>query len=63
MQGLPHTLPRFLFVTLSLFFLSTLGMGASRHLWHLDHTLVSAGIAMYYPVANYLLNCLWTFRH
>jgi hypothetical protein len=37
-------LPRFLFVTLSLFFLSTLAMAVSRHLWHLDHTLVWAGI-------------------
>lgn len=56
-------LPRFLFVMLSLFALSTLAMAVCRHVLELDHLTVSAGISVAFPVASYLLNWLWTFRH
>jgi putative flippase GtrA len=56
-------LPRFLFVMTSLFAISTLAMALCRHVWHLDHVLVSAGISVAFPIASYFLNWLWAFRH
>jgi putative flippase GtrA len=54
-------LPRFLLVTGFLFLLSTAAMAFGRYGLALDHTLVTAGIAVGYPLASYLLNALWTF--
>ena len=56
-------LPRFLIVTAGLFLLSTAAMAIARYVWILDHTVVTACIAMCYPVVSYLLNLLWTFSH
>jgi putative flippase GtrA len=54
-------LPRFLLVTGILFLLSTAAMAFGRYGLGLDHTLVTAGIAVGYPIMSYLLNALWTF--
>ena len=56
-------LPRFLGVTAGLFLLSTAAMAIARYVWVLDHTVVTACIAVCYPLASYLLNLSWTFSH
>ena len=53
--------PRFLIVTAALFVLSTAVMAIGRYGLALDHTLVTAAIAIGYPLASYGLNRLWTF--
>jgi putative flippase GtrA len=54
-------LPRFLLVTGVLFLLSTAAMAFGRYGLGLNHTLVTAGIAVGYPIMSYLFNALWTF--
>lgn len=56
-------LPRFLIVTAGLFLLSTAAMAIARYVWVLDHTVVTACIAVCYPLVSYLLNLSWTFSH
>ena len=56
-------LPRFLTVTAGLFLLSTAAMAIARYVWRLDHIVVTAFIAVGYPVLSYILNLLWTFSH
>ncbi len=53
--------PRFLTVTAALFVLSTAVMAIGRYGLTLNHTLVTAAIAIGYPIASYVLNRLWTF--
>lgn len=54
-------LPRFLIVTAGLFLLSSAAMALGRNVWALDHTLVTALIAVFFPLISFLLNSLWTF--
>jgi putative flippase GtrA len=56
-------LPRFLIVMAGLFLLSTVAMAIARYVWVLDHSLVTASIAVCCPFVSYLLNLLWTFSH
>lgn len=54
--------PRFLFVTLTLFGLSTVATKVLTETFGVSHVLVTAGIALAYPPSSYLLNFLWTFK-
>lgn len=54
-------LPRFVLVSAVLYLLSTAAMAFGRYGMVLNHTLVTAGIAIGYPIMSYLLNALWTF--
>jgi putative flippase GtrA len=53
--------PRFISVTVVLFLLSTAAVAVFRDILGYSHTLVTATIAVSYPVASYALNFLWAF--
>ena len=59
----PHTYyaPRFLATTALLYVVSAVLMAASRYWLGLDHTLATAVVTVFYPIASYVLNSLWTF--
>ncbi|MDB5582189.1 MAG: polysaccharide biosynthesis protein GtrA [Bradyrhizobium sp.] len=56
-------LPRFLFVMTTLFLLSCGVMAAGSYLLKLNHTLLTAFIAVFFPAVSFLVNMLWTFAH
>ena len=56
-----HYLPRVLFVIATLFLLSCAVMTIGRYVLVLDHTLVTAIIAIFFPIVSFVLNLLWTF--
>jgi putative flippase GtrA len=54
-------LSRFLVVTFGLFILSTVVTGVACNVAGLDRVVVTACIAVCYPIASYVLNLGWTF--
>ena len=53
--------PRFISVTVVLFLLSTAAVAVFRDVLGYNHTLITAAIAVSYPIASYALNFLWAF--
>lgn len=55
-------LPRFVFVTACLLLASTAMTYVCDRVLQLDGTAIAVGVSIFYPVASYLANLLWTFR-
>jgi putative flippase GtrA len=55
-------LPRFVFVTACLLLASTAMTYVCDRVLRFDATAIAVGVSIFYPIASYLANLLWTFR-